>query len=71
MPVLFWSIVDRSNIFTMDNQIHEKTQYMPKKDTFLNQNETKIHPQPTSDALDPLNWSRLQKNSILGIVMLK
>ena len=55
----------------MDNQIHEKTQYMPKKDTFLNQNETKIHPQPTSDALDPLNWSRLQKNSILGIVMLK
>ena len=71
MPVLFWSIVDRSNIFTMDNQIHEKTQYMPKKDTSLNQNETKIHPQPTSDALDPLNWSRLQKNSILGIVMLK
>ena len=55
----------------MDNQIHEKTQYMPKKDTSLNQNETKIHPQPTSDALDPLNWSRLQKNSILGIVMLK
>ncbi|KAE8350690.1 major facilitator superfamily domain-containing protein [Aspergillus coremiiformis] len=31
----------------------------------------KLHPQPTSDPLDPLNWSTVQKNSILGIVMLK
>lgn len=31
----------------------------------------RLHPQPTADPLDPLNWSRLQKNSILGIVMLK
>ena len=30
-----------------------------------------LHPQPTSDPLDPLNWSAFQKNSILGIVMLK
>lgn len=30
-----------------------------------------VHPQPTSDPLDPLNWSRLQKHTILGIVMLK
>lgn len=30
-----------------------------------------IHPQPTSDPLDPLNWSAFQKNSILGIVMFK
>lgn len=30
-----------------------------------------VHPQPTIDPLDPLNWSRLQKNTILGIVMLK
>ncbi|KAG2417756.1 hypothetical protein HFD88_008975 [Aspergillus terreus] len=35
------------------------------------QNGLKIHPQPTSDPLDPLNWSRLQKHTILGIVMLK
>ncbi|KAL5363400.1 major facilitator superfamily domain-containing protein [Aspergillus floccosus] len=34
-------------------------------------NGLKIHPQPTSDLLDPLNWSRLQKHTILGIVMLK
>lgn len=56
----------------MDHQIlNEKTQYMPKKDISVNQNEAKVHPQPTSDALDPLNWSRLQKSFILGIVMLK
>lgn len=28
-----------------------------------------LHPQPTADPLDPLNWSWLKKHSILGIVM--
>lgn len=37
----------------------------------VQQDGIKVHPQPTSDPLDPLNWSRLQKNGILGIVMLK
>ena len=32
---------------------------------------TKVHPQPTTDTLDPLNWSTLQKHVILAIVMLK
>ena len=31
----------------------------------------KLHPQPTADALDPLNWSKLRKHTILAIVMLK
>lgn len=31
----------------------------------------RVHPQPTVDPLDPLNWSTLQKNAILGIVMFK
>ncbi|KAF7718494.1 Uncharacterized protein PECH_003698 [Penicillium ucsense] len=31
----------------------------------------KVHPQPTTDPLDPLNWSKCQKHVILGIVMLK
>ncbi len=31
----------------------------------------KVHPQPTTDPLDPLNWSPWRKNSILAIVMLK
>ncbi|SPN99075.1 related to MFS transporter [Cephalotrichum gorgonifer] len=33
--------------------------------------ETKLHPQPTADSLDPLNWSKARKHVILGIVMLK
>lgn len=28
-----------------------------------------LHPQPTADALDPLNWSAYKKHSILAIVM--
>ncbi|KAF4152129.1 hypothetical protein CNMCM6069_002551 [Aspergillus lentulus] len=40
-------------------------------ETTIEQNGIKIHPQPTSDPLDPLNWSRLEKHTILGIVMFK
>jgi hypothetical protein len=40
-------------------------------ETTLEQNGIKIYPQPTSDPLDPLNWSRLEKHTILGIVMFK
>ncbi|EPS32402.1 hypothetical protein PDE_07362 [Penicillium oxalicum 114-2] len=29
----------------------------------------KVHPQPTTDPLDPLNWSTFQKHGILGIVI--
>ncbi|KAL1863423.1 hypothetical protein Plec18167_000517 [Paecilomyces lecythidis] len=31
----------------------------------------KLHPQPTGDPLDPLNWSSIRKHTILGIVMFK
>ncbi|KAJ6110505.1 Major facilitator superfamily domain general substrate transporter [Penicillium sp. IBT 16267x] len=37
----------------------------------ITRNGIKLHPQPTSDALDPLNWSKLQKHAILAIVMFK
>ncbi|KAL4740944.1 major facilitator superfamily domain-containing protein [Aspergillus similis] len=37
----------------------------------VEQNGLRVHPQPTCDPLDPLNWSRLQKHTILAIVMLK
>ncbi len=30
-----------------------------------------LFPQPTNDELDPLNWSALQKNLILAIIMFK
>jgi len=32
-------------------------------------NGMRVHPQPTSDPLDPLNWSSIRKHSILGIVL--
>ena len=31
----------------------------------------RLHPQPTTDPLDPLNWSSFQKHSILAVVMFK
>ena len=31
----------------------------------------RLHPQPTTDPLDPLNWSSFQKHTILAIVMFK
>ncbi|KAJ5563416.1 hypothetical protein N7535_008580 [Penicillium sp. DV-2018c] len=34
-------------------------------------NGIRLHPQPTADALDPLNWSKFQKHIILSIVMFK
>lgn len=37
----------------------------------LMKNGIRIHPQPTSDPLDPLNWSTLQKFSIVAIVMVE
>ncbi|RHZ68073.1 hypothetical protein CDV55_107689 [Aspergillus turcosus] len=40
-------------------------------ETTTEQNGVRIHPQPTSDPLDPLNWSRLEKHTVLGIVMFK
>lgn len=30
-----------------------------------------VFPKPTTDPLDPLNWSGFRKHTILGIVMLK
>ena len=29
----------------------------------------KVHPEPTADPLDPLNWPRWRKHTILAIVM--
>ena len=29
----------------------------------------RLHPQPTADPLDPLNWSSFRKHTILAIVM--
>ncbi|KAJ5177413.1 Major facilitator superfamily domain general substrate transporter [Penicillium coprophilum] len=37
----------------------------------VNKNGIRLHPQPTADSLDPLNWSIFQKHVILSIVMFK
>jgi hypothetical protein len=31
----------------------------------------RVHPQPTTDPLDPLNWSPWRKHSMLAFVMIK
>ena len=31
----------------------------------------RLHPQPTTDPLDPLNWTSVRKHSILAVVMWK
>ncbi|KAL2830078.1 major facilitator superfamily domain-containing protein [Aspergillus cavernicola] len=54
--------------------VHEKqpvTTADAALDPPIEQNGIRVHPQPTSDPLDPLNWSRLQKHTILAIVMFK
>jgi hypothetical protein len=35
----------------------------------LSRNGVPLHPQPTDDPLDPLNWTSFKKHIILAIVM--
>ena len=37
--------------------------------TDLSTSGVQLHPQPTTDPLDPLNWTPFRKHCILGIVM--
>ncbi|KAL3470692.1 major facilitator superfamily domain-containing protein [Aspergillus californicus] len=54
----------------MDDTAQEK-QAVTVADTPVEHNGIQVHPQPTADPLDPLNWPRMQKNTILAIVMFK
>ena len=38
--------------------------------TIVTRDGVRVHPQPTIDPLDPLNWSSVRKNSILAITMI-
>jgi len=40
------------------------------EDAIVVHNGMRVHPQPTSDPLDPLNWSTVRKHSILTVVCL-
>ncbi|KAL4887310.1 major facilitator superfamily domain-containing protein [Aspergillus karnatakaensis] len=56
----------------MDSDVQEKhTPMAVAAIDAVEHNGIRVHPQPTADPLDPLNWSRLQKHTILGIVMFK
>ncbi|GMF77776.1 unnamed protein product [Aspergillus oryzae] len=53
----------------MDTDIaHGDEKRPPFPSESVERDGVKIHPPPTSDPLDPLNWPRVQKHSILGIV---
>lgn len=43
----------------------------PAVENLVTRDGIRVHPQPTSDPLDPLNWTSFQKHSILAIVMFK
>ncbi|KAF2431242.1 major facilitator superfamily transporter [Tothia fuscella] len=52
---------EKSGFGEDDHQVHDAVP--------LSKDGIKLHPQPTSDPLDPLNWSSFKKHSILAIVM--
>ncbi|KAL5343166.1 major facilitator superfamily domain-containing protein [Aspergillus crustosus] len=66
--------MEKSPDAKMDADVQEKhsptAMAVPAIDA-VEHNGIRVHPQPTSDPLDPLNWSRLEKHTILGIVMFK
>ncbi|KAJ5139870.1 Major facilitator superfamily domain general substrate transporter, partial [Penicillium atrosanguineum] len=76
------SIMDEKQIHKrcQGHSANNSTDFMPTSiedgpqlaaDETVDKNGIRLHPQPTSDPLDPLNWSSLQKHGILSIVMLK
>lgn len=55
--------------------VHEKGESItlapPPTENIVTRDGFRLHPQPTSDPMDPLNWSNFQKHTILAIVMFK
>ena len=41
------------------------------EDIKITKDGVEVHPQPTADPLDPLNWTKWRKHVILAIVMMK
>ncbi|KAL2414177.1 hypothetical protein ABEF95_002271 [Exophiala dermatitidis] len=65
---------------TIQSLTKEPTDFAAAKETdasnqprraVVTRNGFRVHPQPTSDPLDPLNWTILQKHCIVVVVMLK
>ena len=65
----------KPDLINGDNNIRGKnkpeTDVEVSYDSRVARNGMKLHPQPTADPRDPLNWPTAKKNTILGIVMFK
>ena len=48
---------------------NEKGNVIQHAEHNISKDGMRLHPQPTADPLDPLNWSSFRKHSILAIVM--
>lgn len=55
--------------FRSDEAGNEKGKVPHVEHHIVSKDGVVLHPQPTADALDPLNWSTWKKISILAIVM--
>lgn len=62
------SIVERDG-FPSNNVDNEKGNVPHVEHHIVSKDGIVLHPQPTADALDPLNWSSWKKHTILAIVM--
>ena len=62
------SIVERDR-FPSNNVDNEKGNVPHVEHHIVSKDGIVLHPQPTADALDPLNWSLWKKHTILAIVM--
>lgn len=51
------------NVGNEKGTVNQHTEHNISKDG------VRLHPQPTADPLDPLNWSSFRKHTILAIVM--
>ncbi|MCJ1470298.1 hypothetical protein MMC07_008943 [Pseudocyphellaria aurata] len=57
----------RQEVGSPDDVSHEKGN--GNQDLVITKDGVRLHPQPTGDPLDPLNWSSVKKHTILAIVM--
>jgi len=58
---------DTQDVFGGD--VAKEKNIVQAHEAFVVRDGIRVHPQPTSDPLDPLNWSSFRKHSILAIVM--
>lgn len=63
--------LDQSSSTTGTFSSGQEKHYIPEQQTTLVRDGLAVFPHPTSDPLDPLNWSWIRKHSILAIVCFK